>query len=138
MEKEKEKEERKQKKGEKKEKETDENEHESEGAAAEEANGKFELPKGSLVHFTGTSATTTREIIKKSLMELGGEVAYIDYEMGKSEGWIRLQDANSGKALVDKMTDGKVSAKIIDHFIFAILPGYLKSNPPSLSFRFFS
>ncbi|XP_043273377.1 la protein homolog [Venturia canescens] len=108
LEKAKEKEERKLKKGEKKEKETNENDHDSEGGA-DETNGKFELPKGSLVHFTGTSANTRREAIKKSLMELGGEVAYIDYEMGKSEGWVRLQDANSGKALVEKMNDGKLT-----------------------------
>lgn len=52
-------------------------------------------------------------MLKECVMGLGGEVAYVDFAMGQSEGWIRLQDENSGKVVVEKMKDNKVRSNCL-------------------------
>lgn len=67
------------------------------------------LPKGCVIHFSDAPDKCTREDIKERLGELDASVAFVDFKMGDTEGWIRLQGENSAKSLVDKMEEGKVS-----------------------------
>lgn len=68
----------------------------------------IKLPKGSVIYFSGVSKTCTREDIKGCLSELNADIAYIDFQRGNTEGWIRLQGENAAKPLLEKMTEGKV------------------------------
>lgn len=100
-------------------------------AETEDNTETLTLPKGSVLHFTGVSDTTDWEDIKKSLSELGAEIAYVAFKIGDTDGQIRLFGENAAKPLLEKMTDNKL--KINDTEVtFRILEGdeeeeYLKS-----------
>ncbi|XP_078047320.1 la autoantigen-like [Augochlora pura] len=66
------------------------------------------LPKGSVIHFTNAPEKCTRENIKECLGQLQASIAYVDFNMGDNEGWVRLQEENSAKVLVRKMKNNKV------------------------------
>lgn len=66
------------------------------------------MPKGSIIYFSGVSKTCTREDIKESLDKFDADIAYIDFQRGNTEGWVRLQGENAAKPLLEKMDDGKV------------------------------
>lgn len=53
------------------------------------------------------------------MIDLGAEVAYVDYKPGHTEGWIRLQGTNAAQSILDKMTDKKVRL-LIHLFILKI------------------
>ncbi|KAK0079372.1 hypothetical protein PV325_001345 [Microctonus aethiopoides] len=98
-----------------------------------------DLPKGSVLRFTGASEETYWEDLKTSLVDLGAEVAYVDYKPGQTEGWIRLQGTNAAQSILDKMTDKKI--KIDDTEVaFEILEGdeettYLKKVKRDMASR---
>ncbi|VVC93198.1 unnamed protein product [Leptidea sinapis] len=48
----------------------------------------------------------TREKIKEALTNLGADVAYIDFNSGDTQGWVRLSKENAAKELAEKITDG--------------------------------
>lgn len=41
--------------------------------------------------------------------ELDANIAFIDFKMGDKEGWVRLQGENTAKAIIDQMSESKVS-----------------------------
>lgn len=38
----------------------------------------------------------------------GAEVAYIDFKVGDTQGWVRLTKENAAKELAEKLQDGKI------------------------------
>jgi len=58
---------------------------------------ELNLPKGAILHLKGTNSDTTREIIKKTLVQEGLDVVYVQFGNGCSEAWVRLQGENSSK-----------------------------------------
>lgn len=87
---------------------------------SEEANS-YKLPKGSVIYFSGVPNTCTRENIKACLDQYDADIAYIDFQRGLTEGWVRLQGENAAKPLIEKTNGGKlligdteVTCKILD------------------------
>lgn len=66
------------------------------------------MPKGSIIYFSGVSKTCTREDVKECLDKFDADIAYIDFQRGNTEGWVRLQGENAGKPLLEKTNEGKV------------------------------
>jgi hypothetical protein len=58
---------------------------------------ELNLPKGAILHLKGTNTDTTRDIIKKTLVEDGLDVVFVQFCNGGSEAWVRLQGENSSK-----------------------------------------
>lgn len=83
---------------------------------------EFKLPTGSCFKFSEGSDKMTREAIREVLTNLGGEVAYIDFKVGDTEGWVRLTKENAAKELSEKFTDGKVKIGEND-VVFKVLEG---------------
>ena len=50
-----------------------------------------------------------REEIKAKFIELEGDVAYVDYNSGDTEGWVRLQGENSAVEFLKKLDSDTVS-----------------------------
>lgn len=86
---------------------TEENEDKDEEADSTPAT-EITLPRGSVIYFSGVSKICTREEIKERLEELDAEVAYIDFQRGNTEGYIRLQGENTAKPVLEKMNEEKV------------------------------
>jgi len=66
------------------------------------------LPKGSVIYFSNAPKICTREDIKECLDKFDADIAYIDFQRGQTEGWVRLQGENAAKSLLDKTDEGKV------------------------------
>lgn len=129
VEKAKENEERKQK-GDSKGKKSSKKEN-GDSAETEESTELLNLPKGSVLQFTGVSTSTDWDDIKKSLSEIGAEIAYVDFKAGETEGQIRLFGENAAKPILEKMTDNKLKIKDTE-VTFRLVEGdeeeeYLKS-----------
>lgn len=57
-----------------------------------------------------------------ALLFTGGEVAYIDFKVGDTEGWVRFTKENVAKEVNEKITDGKI--KITEaEVVFKLLEG---------------
>ncbi|XP_011646192.1 la protein homolog [Pogonomyrmex barbatus] len=80
------------------------------------------LPKGSVIYFSGVSKTCTREDIKESLDKYDAQIAFIDFQRGDMEGWVRLQGENAAKPLLEKLNEGKVMIQEVE-VICKILEG---------------
>ncbi|XP_067001190.1 la protein homolog [Anabrus simplex] len=63
--------------------------------------------KGSVMHLKGIPGDTEREDIRKKLTDLGAEVAYINYDKGDTESWVRLQGEDSIKDFIEKLNESK-------------------------------
>lgn len=74
----------------------------------------FKLPTGTILKFTGASGKTTREDIRNAFTALGAEVAYVDYKLGDTDGWVRLTKENSSKEFAGKQPDGKIKISDTD------------------------
>ncbi|KYN45192.1 La protein like protein [Trachymyrmex septentrionalis] len=72
------------------------------------------LPKGSIIYFSGVSKTCTREDVKECLDKFDADIAYIDFQRGQTEGWVRLQGENAAKPLLEKTNEGKVIIQDIE------------------------
>ena len=59
------------------------------------------LPKGAILHLKGTNSDTTRDVIKKTLVQEGLDVVFVQFCNGGSEAWVRLQGENSSKEVRD-------------------------------------
>jgi lupus La protein len=70
---------------------------------------ELNLPKGAILHLKGTNSDTTREIIKKTLVQEGLDVVFVQFCNGCSEAWVRLQGENSSKEYVEKLEDRKLT-----------------------------
>ncbi|XP_077264507.1 la autoantigen-like isoform X2 [Temnothorax americanus] len=107
-----EKEERRKKKADKTKKTTEQKE--TEGDEEQPAATDNKLPKGSIIFFSGVSKTCTRENIKECLDKFDADIAYIDFQRGHTEGWVRLQGENAAKPVLDKTDKGKVVIQDIE------------------------
>lgn len=67
----------------------------------------FALPKNAVLFLEGFAEATTRENIKTSLAEFGGDIAFVDFSKGDKKGYVRYSAENIGKEVVAKITDGK-------------------------------
>lgn len=83
---------------------------------------ELKLPTGTVLHFSEVNSTMKREDVKDALTELGADVAYIDFKVGDTEGWVRLSKENTAKDIADKMTDGKLKIGDTD-VAFKVLEG---------------
>jgi len=79
------------------------------------------LPKGSIIYFSGVSKTCTREDVKECLDKFDADIAYIDFQRGHTEGWVRLQGENAAKPLLEKTNEGKVRKISVKFFKFCIV-----------------
>ena len=52
---------------------------------------------GAFLHLKGISGETTREDLKEKLIQEGLDVAFIDFNKGENEAWVRLLGENSSK-----------------------------------------
>lgn len=87
---------------EEKKKEREEAKAKRKGGAQNEADKKA-LPKGAILHLKGLTSDISREQISEKLSEYEADIAYISYDKGDEEGWIRLQGENSTKAVLEKI-----------------------------------
>lgn len=62
---------------------------------------ELSLPKGAILHLKGTNSDTTRDMIKKTLVQEGLDVVFVQFCNGCSEAWVRLQGENSSKEVRD-------------------------------------
>lgn len=77
------------------------------GKNKKEETASFELPKNAVLFLEGFAEETTRENIKTSLAEFGGDIAFVDFSKGDKKGYVRYSAENIGKEVVAKLTDGK-------------------------------
>ncbi|CAH0749240.1 unnamed protein product [Diatraea saccharalis] len=85
-----------------------ERKNKNKGHNDKEEKEEFKLPAGTVFHFSEGNDTMKREDIRDALAALGADVAYIDFKVGDSEGWVRLAKENSAKEIAEKITDGKL------------------------------
>jgi len=69
---------------------------------------KEEHVLGAVLVLKGLKETTNWTNIKDVLVELGGDVAFVDFTKGDPEAFCRLRKADTAKEVVAKMTDDKV------------------------------
>lgn len=71
---------------------------------------KHKFPKGAICFMEGfTKDTTPRETIKSTVKNLvGKEPAFVTFEMGQKDGYIRFADENGAVDFASKLTDNKV------------------------------
>jgi len=117
-----EKEERRKKKDKTKKSTTEQKETEGEEVEQISAGTDHKLPKGSIIYFSGVSKTCTREDVKECLEKFDADIAFIDFQRGNTEGWVRLQGENAAKPVLEKTDEGKVVIQDID-VICKILEG---------------
>ncbi|KAL1124203.1 hypothetical protein AAG570_001973 [Ranatra chinensis] len=55
------------------------------------------LPRGTIVKVTGLKGDIGREDLKEKIEGMGLAVAFVDFSMGKDEGWIRLEEKDAAK-----------------------------------------
>lgn len=69
---------------------------------------KASFPKGAVLHFTGLKdQTISREEIKEQLKKIDDtEIAFIDFNKGDTEGYIRFSKENTAAEVFKKLTDG--------------------------------
>ncbi|KAK2576576.1 hypothetical protein KPH14_005246 [Odynerus spinipes] len=67
-----------------------------------------DLPKGTVLHMKGMPADCTRQIIKSSLGEFEVPIAYINVDTDNKEAWVRFQEENGAKTVLEKLTDNKI------------------------------
>lgn len=68
----------------------------------------FTLPVGTLLKLESISKDTTRETIKSAIIELGGDVSYVEFSTGDEMAVVRLKAENAAKELFAKFTNGKI------------------------------
>ncbi|GLG97852.1 La protein homolog [Gryllus bimaculatus] len=66
------------------------------------------FPRGTVLHLKGNFGNIEREALKAVLEEKGDKVAFINYTKGEEEGWVRMQEENAAKSLVEKLEDNKL------------------------------
>ncbi|KAF0286924.1 La [Amphibalanus amphitrite] len=74
----------------------------------EEKEEKVEHVLGAVLVLKGLKETTKWTSIKDRLVELGGDVAFVDFSPGDPEAYARLKAAGSAKDVFAKMEGGKV------------------------------
>lgn len=70
---------------------------------------KSSFAKGAVLHFSGLNKnqSITREEIKEQLKKIdSAEIAYIDFNKGETEGYIRFAEENKASEVFQKLNDG--------------------------------
>lgn len=67
------------------------------------------LPKGAVLRLEGITGDVTRESIKEKIEALEGEVAFVDFHKGDTDGYVRLTAENAAKIVFEKIENGKLS-----------------------------
>lgn len=77
---------------------------------------KLQLPKGTVLHFTGASDVVTRELLRAAIEKIEGDldVAYIEYSKGEKEGHIRFAQENSATKFLEKLENNKLKLSVDD------------------------
>ncbi|KAF7386024.1 hypothetical protein HZH66_011866 [Vespula vulgaris] len=66
------------------------------------------LPKGAIIHMKGMPNDCTRDIIRTRFEEFEIPIAYIHFESGDKEAWIRFQEENAAKTILEKLSENKI------------------------------
>ncbi|KAF7387204.1 hypothetical protein HZH68_012881 [Vespula germanica] len=66
------------------------------------------LPKGAIIHMKGMPDDCTRDIIRTRFEEFEIPIAYIHFESGDKEAWIRFQEENAAKTILEKLSENKI------------------------------
>lgn len=77
----------------------------------DEEEKKDSLARGAALHISDCPPELNREELKKKIEEFGIAVAFVDFNKGDPEGWIRLQETNSAAEVVKNLKDGKLELK---------------------------
>jgi len=77
----------------------------------EEKEDEKGLPKGATLHMTNIPDGLAREVVKERLEQMGASVAFIDYNKGDAEGWIRLYEAGSAANVMKDCENGVLKLK---------------------------
>lgn len=102
---------------------------------------KMEFPKGAVMHFSGIleGQSLTRENLKEHIAksDTGVEVAFIDFNKGDLEGYIRFTKENAAIDYHKSLTDGKFEVNDIS-MVTKVLEGeeedaFLKKSLESIS-----
>lgn len=90
----------------------------------EEKKLENEVTPGALLYLTGFNQVTTREDIKNLLQDYG-PIAWVDFNRGDKEGWVRYDTENKAKEVLEKLLKDKDNTiKLCGHTLEAkILEG---------------
>ncbi|KAL2729596.1 la protein [Vespula squamosa] len=66
------------------------------------------LPKGAIIHMKGMPEDCTRNIIRSHIDVFSVPIAYIHFESGDKEAWIRFQEENSAKTVLDNLPNNMI------------------------------
>lgn len=69
------------------------------------------MPKNASLHMSKCPEDLTREVIKEKVEDMGVTVAYIDFNKGDTEGYIRLHEANSVSTVSTRLISDPVYIK---------------------------
>ncbi|XP_047987033.1 la protein homolog isoform X2 [Leguminivora glycinivorella] len=70
----------------------------------------FQLPKGTVLHIEHGNDKIKREDIKEGFAKFGDyEIAYVDSNLGDTQGWVRFAKENAAKEVFEKIPDGKLT-----------------------------
>lgn len=94
---------------EKKQERDDKNSRKAKKQQSEENKKAHTFPKGAILHMTGFKEDTVRETIKKEISEIyGKDAAYITFDKGDTEGYVRFGEESGAIEFVKKLTDSKM------------------------------
>lgn len=78
---------------------------------------------GAVIHLVGMTADTTRELIKEKFLPFS-KLPWIDFNKGDAEAWVRLNEANTAKDVLEKVLatgngkltiqDKEITARVIE------------------------
>ncbi|KAK3868201.1 hypothetical protein Pcinc_026389 [Petrolisthes cinctipes] len=76
---------------------------------------EMELPKGTFLHFSGLpeGGDASREDVKAALGDDAEQCAWVDYSIGKTEGYLRLKEEESNKTVFEKHS-GKIKVNDVE------------------------
>lgn len=66
------------------------------------------LPKGAIIHLTDMPEKCRRDLIRTYFEKFEVPIAYVHYECGDKEAWIRFQEENAAKTILDQLPDNKI------------------------------
>ncbi|XP_063617925.1 la protein homolog [Cydia splendana] len=70
----------------------------------------LKLPAGTVLHIDHGNDKLKREDIKEGFAKFGEyEIAYVDSNLGDTQGWVRFAKENAAKEIFEKIPDGKIT-----------------------------
>ncbi|XP_047139286.1 lupus La protein homolog A isoform X1 [Hydra vulgaris] len=80
--------------------------------AGHEEKFKLDIKPGAVLHFKGVGEETNREILKE-LFGQHHQIAWVDFEKGDTEGFIRFQDEHAAQNAIDSVKNANDEKKVI-------------------------